>query len=382
MEQKLNLNPLPVLTWNRLQVNSGNLSAPEEICHGSEPEMKELPAGISVEKNVPLRKALERIAAQGPVCGPEKVVAGKVPIVAGQDLPTGLGAEADDYLLRSGIRADCYSVAAGVKQDTPVDISIICRDGEAGAGVQIIEAGEDSESTFLIHSSSEKTAAGFHGSSTKILLAPGAVVHLVKVQMLGRGFRLFSDVGAVCREGSRLDYIDMQLGGQEAFSGCTVTLAGDGSSFDSKTGYLCRGQEKLDLNYHAIQTGRKTESRMQTRGVVTDSASKVFRGTIDFRSGSSGSKGDERENVLLLSDHAVNRTVPLILCEEEDVDGEHGATIGRLTEDVLFYAESRGIPRAEAERMMIRAQLLGISKQIPDRPLNYWVGHYIEEALV
>ena len=88
-----------------------------------------------------------------------------------------------------------------------------------------------------------------------------------------------------------------------------------------------------------------------------DSAKKVFRGTIDFKTGSSDSKGSENETVIMLGDDVVNKTVPLILCSEENVEGSHGATIGELDEDTLFYFESRGIGREEAERIMAYAAL-------------------------
>ena len=58
-----------------------------------------------------------------------------------------------------------------------------------------------------------------------------------------------------------------------------------------------------------------------------------------------GAKGDEKEDVLLVGDNMVNQTIPLILCAEEDVEGNHGASIGKLDENMLFYAATRGIPR-------------------------------------
>lgn len=59
---------------------------------------------------------------------------------------------------------------------------------------------------------------------------------------------------------------------------------------------------------------------MNADGILDDQAFKLFRGTIDFKNGSSGSKGDEKEDVLLMGDNVVNQTIPLILCAEEDVE--------------------------------------------------------------
>ena len=69
---------------------------------------------------------------------------------------------------------------------------------------------------------------------------------------------------------------------------------------------------------------------MTADGVLQGGAKKIYRGTIDFKNGSAGAVGDEKETVLLLSDDVVNQTIPLILCSEEDVQGNHGASIGKL----------------------------------------------------
>ena len=74
--------------------------------------------------------------------------------------------------------------------------------------------------------------------------------------------------------------------------------------------------------------GEKTMSYINSDWALRGQAHKVFRGTIDFKRGSSGAEGQEEERVLLLGDDVENKTIPLILCAQEDVKGNHGATIG------------------------------------------------------
>ena len=78
-----------------------------------------------------------------------------------------------------------------------------------------------------------------------------------------------------------------------------------------------------------------------------DAAEKIFRGTIDFVRGSADSVGAETEQVLLLGDDVVNKTIPVILCAEENVQGSHGAAIGELDEETLFYFGARGMDRTQ-----------------------------------
>ena len=89
-------------------------------------------------------------------------------------------------------------------------------------------------------------------------------------------------------------------------------------------------------------------------------------GTIDFKKGSSGSTGDELETVLMLGDDVENKTIPLILCAEEDVAGNHGATIGELDEETLFYFESRGIKKEVAEDICARASIEKLLCEVED----------------
>ena len=106
------------------------------------------------------------------------------------------------------------------------------------------------------------------------------------------------------------------------------------------------------MNLVVNHFGRHTECEINASGALKNAAQKIFRGTIDFKNGSSGSVGNEKETVLMLGEDAVNKTVPLILCAEENVVGNHGATIGELDDETLFYFESRGIGRDEAEHIL------------------------------
>ena len=85
-----------------------------------------------------------------------------------------------------------------------------------------------------------------------------------------------------------------------------------------------------------------------------------------LRQGASDSVGNEQETVLMLGEDVENKTVPVILCSEENVVGNHGATIGELDEDTLFYLASRGISREQAENMMARAGVERLKSLIAD----------------
>ena len=83
----------------------------------------------------------------------------------------------------------------------------------------------------------------------------------------------------------------------------------------------------------------------------------------------------------MLGDGVVNKTVPLILCAEENVVGNHGATIGELDEDTLFYFESRGISAAEVENIMARAAIERLARTLEDETAQAAILAELEEVL-
>ena len=167
-------------------------------------------------------------------------------------------------------------------------------------------------------------------------------------------------------EAAGFEQIELILGGADTYQGSRTDLVGAHSSLKTDIGYLLKNREHLDMNYIANHIGRKTECAIDVKGVLRDEAHKLFRGTIDLRRGAKGALGNELEDVLLMDDHVINQTIPVILCDEEDVEGNHGATIGRIDEALLFYLESRGMSQAEVYEMMAGARIDSVIHKIPD----------------
>ena len=117
---------------------------------------------------------------------------------------------------------------------------------------------------------------------------------------------------------------------------------------------------------------------MQVKGALMDEAQKVFRGTLDFITGSAGSVGRENEDVILLSPGVRNRSVPLMLSGEGDVDGHHAVSIGKMDEAKLFYLMSRGLDLAEARRLVVEADLFPVLDRISDEALKEEIAASIE----
>ena len=140
------------------------------------------------------------------------------------------------------------------------------------------------------------------------------------------------------------------------------------------TKYIGSGTQNHDFNYSIKQRGRNTSSNLDANGILAGHAKKTLRGTIDFVHGCKGSVGNKRESVLLASVSAQTssnlsdiecanaqqtnseitcKTVPVILCDEEDVSGNHGATIGHVKTETRFYLHARGLSDGDIEKLFL-----------------------------
>ncbi len=216
---------------------------------------------------------------------------------------------------------------------------------------------------------------------TELHVEKDARVRLVQIQNTVQGSLLRLENNGRCAENAQVELIQILLGRGDVYSDGHFALNGTGAGFQAGIGYLGQKQQTVDLNLVVNHWGQKTTSEINAAGALKDDARKIFRGTIDFKKGSAGSVGNEQETVLMLGDGVVNKTVPLILCAEENVVGNHGATIGELDEDTLFYFESRGIPAAEAENIMARAAIERLARTLQDETAQAAVLTELEEVL-
>ena len=170
--------------------------------------------------------------------------------------------------------------------------------------------------------------------------------------------------------GAKVEFISADIGSGNFSADVEIDLRGDDSAADFNAVYFGDGNRKLDFNYVIRQRGKRTCATMNVRGALKDRCDKIFRGTLDFQRGSKGSTGRELEEVTILSPGTRNRSVPLMLAAEDEVDGHHAVSVGRLDEEKIFYLMSRGLDDSEAERLIVEAAFNPVVEKIPDENLR------------
>lgn len=229
----------------------------------------------------------------------------------------------------------------------------------------IIVASPNSESTIVFDYSSKGDGIHFHNGMTKVYAQENSVVNIVKIQRMNDKSHNFDSNVAYVQRGAKVNWISIEIGCDISGSNFTSILEDEASEGNLASVYLGDGTRKMDLEYTMIHKGRRSISNIESRGVLMDSATKVFRGNLDFKKGAKHSKGVEEEFVVLLDPRVKSHSIPALLCEEDDVSGEHAASAGQINESQLFYLMSRGLSLKEAKKLIVTASFRPILDKIP-----------------
>ena len=209
-----------------------------------------------------------------------------------------------------------------------------------------------------------------HYGNTRVIAKRGSHVKVIKIQNLGVQDYNFDQNFSVVEEGAVLELIDIQFGSQINAVSYESHLQGRHSSADLQSLYFGEDQSQLDLSFTMRHFGAKSESKILSKGALSGQSKKTFRGNLIFETGSAQSVGREKEVVTLLDEKVKSDSIPALMCSEDDVIGEHAASVGQLDQDKIFYLMSRGLTLEAAKKLVIKASFEEVLSTISDETLK------------
>ena len=320
--------------------------------------------------NVPAAQTWNRLRANSlSVTVPDHADAGTVylplPRLFGR-IEWGMGQEVTDYVESQAFKSDFYNVPARTKREEPIVVAvsaaqnqcantgIIVREG-AEATVVIAAFAADAAGDVPTGSDANDDALPTSAALTRIVVETGAKLHLIEMLGVNEGQQHLESVGLEIHQDAAVDVKQYALGGSTIGLGLTANLVGARARLDLNNRYHATHEETLDINHLVRMRGTSTRAQLTESGVLNEAAKKTLRATIDLVRGAKDAQGNEIETVMILGDDVVNKTMPVILCDEDDVAGNHGATIGSVSPEQLDYLAARGLSRQAAEQLFIRA---------------------------
>jgi Fe-S cluster assembly protein SufD len=241
-------------------------------------------------------------------------------------------------------------VPAGVTLDEALVVGYEAR----AAGLfpyTLVSIGEDSR-VAIVERLSGALGAPFVCGVTELVVGRNAQLNYAVDQRLPAATRAIFTRRARLGAGASLDLAFAELGGLLSVSRARVEAAEEGSHANIAAVFFANEDQHVDLETEAIHAAGHTASETVVRSAGTGRGQGRFLGNIRILAHAHGTEASLKDDALLLSPGAHIDSIPALEIAANDVKAFHGATVGAISEDELFYAQSRGIPRTEAEQMI------------------------------
>lgn len=255
-------------------------------------------------------------------------------------------------------------VPRGVTIREPFHVLAGMSNGGTDLGHTLIVLEDGAEATFLYESNSpDPAASGFHCGGVEIVMQANSRLRYVNLQDWGRGVWHFAHQRAKLHRDASLQWTIAALGSRFAQVSQQVALCGPGA--ESQVNGVMFTQDRQQLTYNTIQHHRADHCRSDFlyKAALQDRSRTVWRGMIKVDPAAQKTDGYQRNDNLLLSDQCRADSIPGLEIKADDVRCTHGSTSGKVDEELIFYARSRGFTRKEAIRMIVT----GFFQQIFDR---------------
>lgn len=237
----------------------------------------------------------------------------------------------------------------------------------------------DSNITILYKSNTNEVC--FHNGIIRLIAKDNVKVNISIINMLNNNSYNFDTIDNKLESNSNVKYTIVDFGGKYSVSNYYSNIVGKNAKNDLRSIYLGIDSQIKDINYIAELKGENTDINIDVQGALKDKARKNFKGTIDFKKGCKKAKGDENEFCMLLSPEAKSIALPMLLCTEDDVEGNHSTASGKVDEKSLFYIMSRGFSENEAIKLIVRARFNKIIERIKDEEIKENILLQIDERL-
>lgn len=246
--------------------------------------------------------------------------------------------------------------------------------------IEII-ANENTKSTIIIKYTSNQENENYHNGIIKAKAEKNAELNIVLVNLMNIKSNNFLAIENDFGENAKINYTIVDFGGKHSITNYYSNLQGDNCDNQLNTIYLGKENQVFDLNYIGELRGKKSNIDIEVQGALKDTSKKHFKGTIDFKKGCKKATGNENEACMLLSDTAKSIALPMLLCSEEEVEGNHSSSAGKIGEKELFYIMSRGFELKEAMKLMVRARFNQILEKIENDELREEILQEIDKRL-
>lgn len=177
-------------------------------------------------------------------------------------------------------------------------------------------------------------------------------------------------ISIIGKETSYANIIKIDFNEYNKYFNYTSDLVEKDAEVNITLAYVLNKKQEYDMSFHQRHIAPNTIGNINVEGVQKDESSKIFKGTLDFKKGSKGSIGNENESVTNYSKNARSVSLPILLAAEDEIRGNHAANHGKFDEEQLYYIQSRGFNKKQAENIIAESKIIPILDQVRSKELK------------
>jgi Fe-S cluster assembly protein SufD len=272
-------------------------------------------------------------------------------------------------------------VPNGVEVDQPLYVKVTSNGGSLYWRL-VVEAEEGARFTLVEDlSSAGPDTLAYTNAVVELFVGQNAKVEYVSLQNLSQETWHFGRHRAWLERDAELDWVIGGFGSKRGKVWIENDLAGPGATSRVTGAYFADGDQHLDYDTFQEHIAPNTESDFAFKGALRERASAVWRGMIRVEEDAQKTNAYQENRNLLLSDAAHADSIPGLEIMANDVRCTHGATLGRVNREELFYLMARGLSRAEAERLIVRGFFQDVLDRIELAPVREALGAALEARI-
>jgi Fe-S cluster assembly protein SufD len=274
-------------------------------------------------------------------------------------------------------------VPKGVEREQPLYVRVVNSSTGGSLFWRLLVVAEEGARFTLIeeYASASADLAAYSNAAVELFVERGAKLEYVSLQNLSRGTWHFATHHARVERDAELDWVTGGFGSRKGKTRIQNDLAGQGATSRVTGAYFADGEQHLDFDTFQEHIAPNTTSDFAFKGALRDEASTVWRGMIRVEPEAQKTNAYQENRNLLLSERAHADSIPGLEILANDVRCTHGATLGQVDREQLFYLMSRGLSRSEAERLIVRGFFQDVLDRIELEPVREALAEALEARI-
>lgn len=303
------------------------------------------------------------------------------------------------YFMTEGVKVDQHKLTAlhaalvnggvfvyvpkNVIVEEPIQAVFLHDNPDASLYNHVLVVAEANSSVTYVENylSTVEEAKGLANIIAEVIVNDNAKVTFGAVDVLAKGFTTYVNRRAILHRDAKVDWALGLMNDSDTISENITYLKGDGSYADTKSVVVGRGDQSQNFTTEVRHWGKASNGYILTHGVMKDSSRGIFNGIGKIEHGATKADAEQESRVLMLSKDARGDANPILLIDEDDVTAGHAASVGRVDPVQLYYLMSRGISKAEAERLIIHGFLAPVVNKLPIEGVKKQLTEVIERKV-